>query len=721
MKPLSKLLGIIVLGLLVALAGAIFTLTHLIDPNDYKDEIRSLVRERTGYDLQVEGEIGWSLFPWLGLELTDTRLARMDKSDQPFASVRMLGFSVRALPLLRREIRMSDIRIDGLDLQLVRDDRGNNWEAPPATDIVIPQENTPAPSSTPEMAKLNLEIDSLIVNSARLDWRDETSGQQLTLESVQISSGAIGERKDIPLKLSGFLASNAPLLRARLEMSASAWLDHETDNYRLDGLKLTGEMAGEPFNNKSLNFSLQGNLQLDQASKHLSWQQIKFTLNQLKGIGELQLTSWPDTPELTGKLSVAAFDAGSFLKGLGMELPAMADKSALNHLELTANLRGGQNHLLLDNTRLQLDGSSLQGTLGWSELDTQRLRIQLTGDRLNMDRYLPPSRSTPAVRPTGSATSDLAGEDLPAILQTNPWSDEQLLPLDLLAGLNLDLALDLDHLTLHKLPLENSRIRFDARNGKLQLKQFDVRLYGGSLALNAELDSKANPAQLRLAATTEQLPLHQLLKTLGSESPVQGKLQLDSQLTTSGNSQRQWVAGLTGHTEFSLLDGTLPDSNLEQQLCMAIATLNRKQPSNLPGRRSPAFSRLQGNNTISRGIAHSNDLDIALAGLHINGTGDLDINLMALDYRLGIAIKGDIRPMPDPACTVNPRYNNLEWPLRCRGPLANASQSCRVDRDGLGRVASQLAGERLTEKIEEKLNDKISPDLKDALKGLFRK
>ena len=41
----------------------------------------------------------------------------------------MLGLSVRVLPLLRREVQMSDVRVEGLNLRLNRDKDGHgNWE-----------------------------------------------------------------------------------------------------------------------------------------------------------------------------------------------------------------------------------------------------------------------------------------------------------------------------------------------------------------------------------------------------------------------------------------------------------------------------------------------------------------------------------------------------------------------------------------------------------------
>ena len=719
MKSISKFLGLSLLGLLILVVGAGFALTHLLDPNDYKDEIRDLVRNKTGYDLQIDGPIGWSLFPWLGLELTDTRLALPDSSGEPFARVRLLALSVQVLPLLQREIRMSDIRIEGLDLSLARDTNGKgNWEAR-KTPAEVPASNlasTPPADDRPIPA-IKLEIDSLIVNSARLDYRDAQNDQQLTLESVQISTGAISDNRNIPLKLSGFLASNQPLLRARVEMSASVWMDGDNRQYRLDGLKLAGEIAGEPLNNKSANISTTGNLLLDLKQQQLAWQQLRFSVNQLKGMGELQIDNLDSTSDLSGRLSLAAFSLRDFLPGIGVELPAMHNKTALGHVELNSELQGNADRLMLTNTTLRLDDSTLKGELGMSSLSKGRIHLRMSGDRLNLDHYRPPAtrEQAPAAARPGDTPSTVA-----ARTTDNPWDDSELLPVANLAGLNLDITLHMQQLTLQQMPFEQSSLRLLARNGQLDLQELKAGLFGGSLDISASLNSQSNPPRLSLNSKVRQLPIEKLMAALGEQAPLTGLLQLDSQLTTQGNSQRQWISQLGGTSSFEVRDGTLPDSNLEQQLCMGIATLNRKSLSQDYSRASTAFNQLKGNARFNKGIAHTPDLRLAIPGLLVKGSGDLNLNTMVLDYRLGIILEGDTRPMPDPACTVNARYVGLEWPVRCNGPLAEAGQSCRLDQDGLGKLASKLAGDKLAEKLEEKLQEKVSPDLKKALKGLLK-
>ena len=129
MKTFGKVIGALLLILLLLVVGAGFALTQFFDPNDYKDDIRQLAHKHANIELELNGEIGWSLFPWLGLEITDAKIASADTPEVPLATLRLLGLSVKVLPLLRKEIQMSDIRVDGLALNLQRDAKGqSNWD-----------------------------------------------------------------------------------------------------------------------------------------------------------------------------------------------------------------------------------------------------------------------------------------------------------------------------------------------------------------------------------------------------------------------------------------------------------------------------------------------------------------------------------------------------------------------------------------------------------------
>jgi len=740
MKALGKILGLVILGLLLLIVALGFALTHLFDPNDYKDEIRELARDKAGLELNIAGDIGWSLFPWLGLELHDTTLASVRSPQQPFADLRMLGLSVRVLPLLRREVQMSDITLNGLNLTLARDENGRaNWEGvgQPAATQATPERapNTPdEPAADPTLAtngkrSMQLDIDSLTISDARVAYHDARSGQQFSAEGIELSTGAIREATSIPLKLNAFFGTNKPVLRARTELQGALRFDTRLKRYQLENLRLSGEASGEPLQGKTLSFSAQGQLLVDLAADIAEWTSLKFTANQLRGLGELKVRNLQQQPELAGALSIAEFNLRDLLQGLGQTLPPMADSAALGSLELVTRLAGSPNSLTLDELDLKLDGSRFTGQVAVSDFAKQALRVDLKGDRFNLDRYLPPADpADPAgaarkseVQATEAAVAGSGTTPLPDKPTQAAWSDAEMLPVTTLRRLDTAIKLNIDNLTALDLPLDGFAVRAHSTGGLLTLDELRGGLYNGSLDASASLDVR--PAVPLLSAETRlaRVPVEQLLRSQNEKIIIKGLLNLHGDLHTQGNSQKAWIDNLDGNIGFIIDNGILVDANLEQQVCRAISTLNRKSLSGDPRGKDTPFRELKGTLVLRDGVANNPDLKASIPGLTVNGEGDIDLRVLGMDYRVGIVVEGDKGAMPDPACEVNERFVGIEWPLRCRGPLELGAKACRFDNDRLGKIAARLAGEKLNQTIEKKLGDKVSPELKDALKGLFNR
>ncbi|MBU3059226.1 AsmA family protein [Pseudomonas indica] len=741
MKAFGKILGLFFLGLLLTVVALGFALTHLFDPNDYKDEIRQIARDKANLELALNGDIGWSLFPWLGLELHQTTLASAATPDKPFADLQMIGLSVRVLPLLRKEVQMSDIRIEGLNLSLSRDEKGRgNWEdigrpAQASATTGKPVETQPAPQPTePAEEKpaqpIKLDIDSLTVNNARIDYQDAKTGQQFSAEGIELTTGAIREGSSIPLKLSAFFGTNQPVIRARTELQGDLRFDRALKRYQLENAKLSGEVSGEPLQGKTLTFGAQGELLADLAAQIAEWNSLKLSANQLLGLGELKVRDLDKEPKLTGGLSIAQFNLREFLEGIGQTLPPMADGNALGKAELVARLNGTPTSLALEELNLKLDDSSFTGRIAIADFAKQALRIQLKGDRLDLDRYLPPkskeAEGTSAARKTEvKETVASAGQSgttpLPKAPTQQAWSEEPVLPLEQLRKLDIEATLSLAQLTLNKLPIENATLKTKGKGGLLNLEDMRGNLYNGTFEAKGQLDVRQQVPQLSVQKRVARIPVEKLIQAQGEKPPVKGLLDMTADIKTSGNSQKAWVDALNGNANFVLNDGVLVDANLEQQLCQGIATLNRKSLSGEPRGKDTPFEELKGNLVFRNGVANNPDLKARIPGLTVNGNGDVDLRVLGMDYRVGIVLEGDKSAMPDPACQVNERYVGLEWPLHCRGPLELGAKACRLDKDGMGKIAAKLAGDKISEKLEEKLGDKVSPELKDALKGLFKR
>ncbi|WP_434729021.1 AsmA family protein [Pseudomonas soli] len=749
MKAFGKILGLGLLGLLLIIVALGFALTHLFDPNDYKEEIRQLARDKAHVELTLNGDIGWSLFPWLGLELHEASIATLNNPKVPFADLQMLGLSVRVLPLLRREVQMSDVRVEGLNLTLTRDANGHgNWE-----DIGKPLPNPAvanAPTATPGEAaaaeaekpqgnerSVKLDIDSLTVNNARVLYTDEKAGQTYGAESIQLSTGPVHEGVNIPLKASAFLSASQPNLKARTELTGELRFDRRLKRYNLEDMRLSGETSGEPLAGKTMTFAAQGQVLVDLAANVASWSGLKVSANQLRALGELNVRDLDKAPQVSGGLSIAQFDLRTFLDGIGHPLPATADAAAFKKLELVTRLQGTPNSLALEDLAVKLDDSTFTGRVAVEDFAKQALRVRLKGDKFDADRYLPAkseeakgataARQAEVKQQEATAVAGAGSTPLPEAPTQVAWSSDKLLPVDRLRALDLQADLSFGALTLDKLPISDAQLTASGQGGLVTLQTLRGALYNGTFEAKGTVDVRPAVPQIGVNTKINRVPVEHFIKRESPEQapPVKGLLTLNSDLTATGNSQKALVDTLNGNASFTINDGVLVNANLEQQLCQAIATLNRKQLSGEPRGKDTPFQELRGSLVLRNGVASNPDLKVRIPGLTVNGHGDLDLRVLGMDYNVGVVVEGDQRAMPDPACQVNERYVGVEVPLRCRGPLELGAKACRLDQDGLGKVAAKLAGNRLKdkidEKLEEKLGDKVSPELKDALKGLFKR
>jgi len=228
-----KILGGIVAVAAVLIAAVLLTVWGLVNPNNYKGRIAAAVKESTGRDLNLQGDIKLSVFPWVALELGPATLSNAPGfGDGPFLAFQHAAVRVKLLPLLHGQLQVARVELDGLDLRLAKNAAGQgNWEMERAA---APQ----APASTSSSGHFKLEsIAGVSVTHGRLSFN------QYTLENVELETGEISEQRDVPINLR--FDADRGVRGERLQLSAKFDLkDHAgKDEVRLAAFSVSGTVA----------------------------------------------------------------------------------------------------------------------------------------------------------------------------------------------------------------------------------------------------------------------------------------------------------------------------------------------------------------------------------------------------------------------------------------------------------------------------------------------
>src|SRR5450631_4935065 len=124
-----RILGGLVAGVAVLLCAVLVGVGLLVNPNHYKGNIAATAKESTGRELQLNGDIKLSVFPWIALELGPASLGNPPGfSEEPFVSFQHASVRVKLLPLLSKRLEVGRVEVDGLDLKLLKNAEGKgNW------------------------------------------------------------------------------------------------------------------------------------------------------------------------------------------------------------------------------------------------------------------------------------------------------------------------------------------------------------------------------------------------------------------------------------------------------------------------------------------------------------------------------------------------------------------------------------------------------------------
>jgi len=746
MKLLKWLLGTLAVLLLVIGVGVV-ALVYLVDWNDFKETIQNQVKKQTGRELTIAGDLSPSVFPWAGISIGEISLANAeDYGDQPFASLTGADVKVELLPLIKREINVRTVQLNGLQVDLQRAaDGSTNWDdliqstTATTTEEVGDDEQVTTEVEGSSATIAALAVGGIEITGANVSWTDATTDTDAKLSSFNLITGAIELEKPFDLDVDFSVISNSLDIQADIEADAKLMVDLNAQNYSVEGLTLTTDAKGSALPGGALVAKLGADVTAKLADQQIDVSELYLETLGIELAGFVNVANLDTDPSITGQLASSDFSPREMMTKLAVEVPVTADESVLNRANLSFEFAATPASAALNDLVITLDDTNFTGSAGVPSLagSIPPLRFDFNVDQIDVDRYLPPVSDAPAEE---SVEAD------PAVATTG---DEPIeLPVDMMRQLDIDGTFSVGSVKVSNLTTENIVIPVKAVGGKLALENIKASLYEGALDATASIDvSGANPGYgvvMSLAGIQASPLLGDFLK---KDSFISGGGEIGADITTSGNSVNAIKGALNGKFKTAFTDGSLNGINIGYQIRRAKAALTGKTIPGEEGVVKTDFSSLAVSGTFTDGVMNSNDLDMRSPLLRLGGAGTVDLSGEAVDYTLNTLITGTSQGQGG-ADLESLKGVELKIPIRgtfqelsddfagvilsgmkdnISGNLKNQAKALADEKaDALKAEAREKAeaakaeAEKVLEEKGGELKEEVQEKAKDALKGLFK-
>ncbi|WP_269617720.1 AsmA family protein [Zhongshania sp. BJYM1] len=182
--------------LLIAIAAA--SLAFWIDPNIFKNDIEKIASEQ-GLTLHLNGDLSWQVFPNIQIVINGATVS--PKNEAEIMRFDKAQLSVALMPLLKKDIVVQGISLDGVKASLIVDENGvGNWTKIGKQDSKSASEPE-KPSDEPQKA-MQLAIAKLTLSNSNISYTDKQTGQHVELNALSLSGENIQlDNKAFPLNL----------------------------------------------------------------------------------------------------------------------------------------------------------------------------------------------------------------------------------------------------------------------------------------------------------------------------------------------------------------------------------------------------------------------------------------------------------------------------------------------------------------------------------------
>jgi uncharacterized protein involved in outer membrane biogenesis len=560
MRLLLKIIGGI--AILVVIALAVFINTF--DINKYKPEIIAMVKEKTGRDFEIKGDLrlGYSLIPTVKVGGVSFGNAKWGSKPE-MVTIGDFEARISLLPLLSGNVSVNRLVLSDTDILLeTRKDGRGNWQLEaPATGK---QKAREIPTTSKTGKTLGFSINEVHIKKSKLTYRDGATGKT-TVASIDTLEASSKGFTQSAMTLAMKAAYNTIPIEATGEMGSLASFT-SNKNYPLN-LKVTVNdvvlqvdgKIDKPMQAAGLDVDVKLDAPtLDTFAKisgkklpetgplhvagHVSEQGGTYAIKSLQGqAGKIKMNIDGEiTPGPSIKMDMAFDLAAESLANInelsGTQLPD------IKPLTLAARLSDIDDGYQLNDLKLKLGSSDLAG----------KASLNIKGKRPAL---------TAAVSSNLIDLTAFTGEKKKETQQpkkTRVFSPEPL-PFESLKSADMNMDIKAHQIKTSKLNMENVILALSLVNGNLKIKPLNASLAGGTLAMEMNLDASTG----KTGALDTGLEIKNLepsaLPDLKDEISG-GKTDISLKAKGAGNSVAAIMAGLNGSLLMKMGPGILKSS-----------------------------------------------------------------------------------------------------------------------------------------------------------------
>ncbi|MDR3432629.1 MAG: outer membrane assembly protein AsmA [Rouxiella aceris] len=280
---MKRLVTTLVILLVVIVAG-MTSLVFLINPNDFRDYMVNRVEQKSGYQLTIDGDLRWHVWPQLSILAGQTSITAPG-AKAPVVSADNMRLDVRLLPLLSHQLSIKQVLLKSAVIRLTPDSEANEPDAP------IAPANTENQNIVDSSNGWKFDIGRLSISDSLLIWQrgksDPINVRDLNLQMDQ------DDHRQATLQLSSRI--NRDQRDLTLNAKATLNLQNYPHQFSANISNLTYQLSGADIPAKGI--SGEGSLQASylQSNNTLSLSQLALSANnsQLTGSGSAILDNLP--------------------------------------------------------------------------------------------------------------------------------------------------------------------------------------------------------------------------------------------------------------------------------------------------------------------------------------------------------------------------------------------------------------------------------------------